>query len=164
MTTASDRIKALQREFNAPGATMSVDTYKARLEALHVEKYAEQNAEPSQPPPEPARPGAPVVAGGITRPLLESLMAGIGSFMREQLDERDAEIAKLEARLATLETRPTLRYMGVWAQGISYRAGDFVTDHGSMFHCNETGTKSRPGDGAGWQLAVKRGMDGRGAK
>lgn len=58
-------------------------------------------------------------------------------------------------------TLPFQRYQGVYQAGRSYVEGDTVTYGGSLWHCG-TATTARPGDGVtGWQLAVKRGQDGR---
>lgn len=58
-------------------------------------------------------------------------------------------------------TFPFQRYQGVYQAGRTYVEGDTVTYAGSLWHCG-TATTARPGDGAtGWQLAVKRGQDGR---
>jgi hypothetical protein len=71
-------------------------------------------------------------------------------------------VESLQARIVALEARPEIHYRGVWAEG-EYCEGDFVTHAGSCWHCNER-TKSKPGDGAAWQLAVKRGADGKSAR
>lgn len=52
-------------------------------------------------------------------------------------------------------------YKGVWKPG-HYSAGSFVTHGGSMFHADKA-TDFKPGEGGGWTLAVKRGVDGKGA-
>lgn len=49
-----------------------------------------------------------------------------------------------------------LKYCGVFEQGRDYAEGNFCTLSGSLWHCNRTGTKARPGDGSpDWTLAVK---------
>ena len=64
----------------------------------------------------------------------------------------------------THETRKSFavqEYKGVFAHG-EHEQGDTVTWAGSLWHCNKTGTKAKPGDGsADWTLAVKKGRDGR---
>lgn len=70
--------------------------------------------------------------------------------------ERDLANAERERR-----ANPTLRYCGTWAGG-EHRPGEFVTDRGSVWHCKAI-TKARPGDSDDWQLAVKRGRDGKDA-
>ena len=56
---------------------------------------------------------------------------------------------------------PVQTYKGVFAHG-EHEQGDTVTWAGSLWHCNKTGTESKPGDGsADWTLAVKKGRDGR---
>jgi hypothetical protein len=53
-------------------------------------------------------------------------------------------------------------YRGVYADGAGYEPGDMVTHGGSLWHCNEA-TTIKPGEGALWTLAAKRGRDGRDA-
>lgn len=56
-------------------------------------------------------------------------------------------------------------YCGVWKEGSTHRRGDFVTWASSVWHCNAKETTQKPGNGsADWQLAVKRGEDGRAGK
>jgi Collagen triple helix repeat (20 copies) len=50
-------------------------------------------------------------------------------------------------------------YTGVWKEG-AYDAGDGVTLGGSFFIAR-VNTTAKPGKSDDWQLAVKRGMDGR---
>jgi hypothetical protein len=84
--------------------------------------------------------------------------------LADTIDEAIARyVEPLEARIKELEARPTMKYMGVWEQGHQYNPGEFVTDQGSVWHCNfQTG--SRPGSGPQWILAVKKGSDGREAQ
>jgi hypothetical protein len=86
---------------------------------------------------------APVLKEAITdatRPLLERLDA-------------------LERRLTEIESRPQLKYFGIW-RAHKYTEGAFVTDNGSVWHANRT-TTERPGTSADWTLAVKHGREGR---
>lgn len=69
--------------------------------------------------------------------------------VKQQVDEEFAQ-------------RPDLSYHGVWKEGTHYRRGNWVTYSGSLWHCNDTGTTDRPGDGSeGWTLAVKKGRDAK---
>ena len=55
-------------------------------------------------------------------------------------------------------------YKGVFVEGTTYAKGDAVTFGGSVFIARAT-TKDKPEESAaGWQLAVKRGRDGREGK
>jgi len=60
-----------------------------------------------------------------------------------------------------------LLYRGVYKAGATYEPGDNVTYGGSLWVCLVS-TQARPGeangDGKTWQLAVKRGLDGREGK
>ena len=58
---------------------------------------------------------------------------------------------------------PLIIYRGIWRQG-KYLKGDAVTSDGSMFVARED-TETVPGTtGSDWQLATKRGRDGKGEK
>ena len=82
----------------------------------------------------------------------------------EKNKERNAKIAALEARVAELLARPELKYCGVWEADHSYPAGSACTHKGGIWIA-KCATSQRPdADGPGehdWQLAVKRGADGR---
>jgi hypothetical protein len=57
---------------------------------------------------------------------------------------------------------PAMIYRGVFKEGQAYEKGDTVTWGGSLWHCDEAVTTSKP-DGAEkhWTLAAKKGRDGR---
>jgi hypothetical protein len=83
---------------------------------------------------------------------------------REIKDYMRRTIAPLEKRIAELEGRPQVKYQGVYRPGAEYSEGALVTRDGSIFHCSRT-TRASPGDGSmDWQLAVKRGQDGKSAR
>ncbi len=70
----------------------------------------------------------------------------------------------LEQRVATLERRKSFEYRGVYNENEEYEPDDFCTHQGSLWHTDQT-TRARPGTpGSSWQLAVKRGRDGRGGE
>ncbi|MCK1473168.1 hypothetical protein IVB25_31535 [Bradyrhizobium sp. 193] len=68
-----------------------------------------------------------------------------------------AAISPLKERIAALESRPTMRYLGIWNASRTYQPGSFVTHSGSVWNCEVENTGVRPGDGGIWRLAVKRG-------
>jgi hypothetical protein len=73
-----------------------------------------------------------------------------------------ARIGEAEQRLAELEERSKgVPYKGVWSPDVQYKAGSFVSHGGSLWHADVDVKGTRPGDGALWQLAVKRGRDAR---
>ena len=78
----------------------------------------------------------------------------------ETLLQRVKQLDQLEARIKVLEARPTLRYAGVWREGLGYEPGTFCTHGGSVWHCNAT-TTAKPGASDDWTLAVKHGKDAR---
>ena len=95
------------------------------------------------------------------------LAHGIRDFVERKLAPLRIAVAQLEAKNARLEAEiaahRSVKYMGVHKPGAEYSEGSLVTRDGSVFHCNRT-TKAIPGDGnQDWQLAVKRGRDGKDA-
>lgn len=61
-------------------------------------------------------------------------------------------------------TLPAMIYRGVFRDGEAYEQGDTVTWGGSLWFCNEP-TTDKPLDGSKtWQLAAKRGRDGKDAR
>ena len=85
----------------------------------------------------------------------QGVKAAVGSAPDPRIDE-------LERRLKTIEDRGTLEYKGVWAEGQGYSKGECVTQDGSIWICKGYHVRSKPGtDPTLWQLAVKRGKDGR---
>jgi hypothetical protein len=70
----------------------------------------------------------------------------------------------LEAEVAELKARPTLKYMGGFNAAMEYRPGDIVTHAGNMFHCNVANTHERSGTSGSWTLCVRKGQDGKDAK
>jgi hypothetical protein len=74
-------------------------------------------------------------------------------------------IAPLEKRIAELESRPQIKYLGVHKPGAEYSEGTMTTRGGSIWYAQRR-TRELPGDGnQDWVfLACKRGQDGRSAK
>lgn len=74
-----------------------------------------------------------------------------------------ATVAELRDQLEQLrQASSEFRYAGTWKRGAAYKAGNFCTDDGSLWACLHD-TTDRPGASTHWQLAVKRGRDGRDA-
>jgi hypothetical protein len=69
--------------------------------------------------------------------------------------------ARLEERIHELEQRKGFEYRGTWDATSDYAPGDFVTHNGSMWAARIQSHAVKPGEGACWQLCVKRGRDGR---
>lgn len=67
-----------------------------------------------------------------------------------------------ERRVSKRIELPVIRDAGVWRMGASYGKGSGVTYAGSLWIA-QAETRSKPGEGADWRLAVKRGKDGRDA-
>ena len=67
-------------------------------------------------------------------------------------------VAPLAARIASLESRPMVKYCGVHTEGTFYPAGSLATRSGGLWHAT-TDTQDTPGaDGSAWVLIVKRGQ------
>jgi hypothetical protein len=72
-------------------------------------------------------------------------------------------IEALERRIAELEARPTVKYLGVYRENKAYGSGSMVTAAGGIWHANRA-TCDRPGSSDAWTLACKRGADGKDAR
>jgi hypothetical protein len=116
-----------------------------------------------------AKPAA--AAGPLTEEELLELAKGLMGWLGPILKDVETRLAVLEkrkglasvaARIAELEAKPGLKYCGVWAAEKVYNVGDFVTDHGSLWHCWDGNVGVRPGSSDTWQLAVQRGRDAKG--
>jgi hypothetical protein len=90
---------------------------------------------------------------------LEAIADGIVPAVKEYVD---AAVGALDRRLFALENKvgEGLEYFGVHEHAKSYRVNAAVTYDGSIW-ISRRETTQRPGDGNDWQLAVKRGKDGR---
>jgi hypothetical protein len=88
--------------------------------------------------------------------LSDAAMKGIaGALVKHVRDKTAPLIARIEA----LEKQAMeFRYRGVWSSGDTYQKGNFVSDHGSLWHAN-TQTTRRPGDSSDWTLVAKKGAD-----
>ncbi|MEP7308209.1 MAG: hypothetical protein ABJA98_22115 [Acidobacteriota bacterium] len=69
--------------------------------------------------------------------------------------ERNEKIAALETKVAELETRTAVDYVGIWLEKYSYRKGQIVTHKGTIWFCRVDYTMEKPGTSTDWQLMVK---------
>lgn len=60
------------------------------------------------------------------------------------------------------KTIPVPEYKGVYEKGAQYLEGDSVSQAGGVWIAKSDNPEGSPGSCPGWQLAVKRGRDGRG--
>jgi hypothetical protein len=75
------------------------------------------------------------------------------------------QIAQLEARIAVLEARPLgVRYCGTWSVDRAYERDEAATSGGSLWVALRASSGEAPGSSDAWQLAVKRGRDGKDAR
>jgi len=75
------------------------------------------------------------------------------------IDELQTKIKTLEEDVRRLSDQSPLKYVGVWNEHQQYDHGNLCTDHGSLWHANQS-TRRRPGTSKDWTLAVKRGKGG----
>jgi hypothetical protein len=102
----------------------------------------------------------------MTQAELATLVRGLAPVVKEMFTERDARIALLENHVAELrEGQTELKYVGVWLPETQYRAGNFCTESGHIWHANCDSRGVKPAVGAGWTkcwtLACKAGRDGK---
>jgi hypothetical protein len=109
----------------------------------------------------------------VTESELKALLNGIAPELKKYLNEwlgaLESRIAELEHQnaecvheIAALKHREAaLKYVGVWSSSTPYHVGNFVTDHGDIWHCDADSTGQRPGSSACWTLACKKGRDAR---
>lgn len=104
----------------------------------------------------------------MTKETAAAVASGLAQATKEYVA---ATLAPLEQRIAALEAQldaklKAMRYRGVWLADEQYIAGNSVTVDGSVFMALRDSKGVRPGDDARgvWQLAVKRGRDGKDAR
>lgn len=101
----------------------------------------------------------------MTPASLQRLMGAIAAPIREALLVRDASIKALTSRVAALEEKVEaqkgLEYFGVWDASTEYTRNAAVTSSGSLWILRSERSKGVAPPGGGWQLACKRGADGK---
>ena len=88
-----------------------------------------------------------------------------GIWPAEDFPFAKAEMKNLRARkpepepdlIRKQETDDGLVYKGVWDRERSYKAGEFATFKGGLWHCEVASQGCKPGETAMWKLAVKAG-------
>lgn len=108
----------------------------------------------------------PVVGGDYRAAGWICVLRGIADASEEAEDGGRVVVRTLVlsdgARVVQRVKTAAIVYRGTHKIGAEYEAGDSVTYAGSLFVAQRE-TKSPPGDGEAWKLAVKRGKDGRDA-
>jgi hypothetical protein len=85
------------------------------------------------------------------------LLAAIVSTINAVRRATDTRLDELDRRVAAIETRPEVRYMGIYRDGDQYCAGALCTRSGALWLA-EAPTTGVPGTAAsGWRLVVKSG-------
>jgi hypothetical protein len=85
-------------------------------------------------------------------------------FARAVKNDVRVRLKPIEERLAAIETRGEVEYLGVFKPGTIYRKGNLVTHHGSLWSCLQDTTDAPGAAAVGWRLAAKRGRDGKDAR
>lgn len=96
---------------------------------------------------------------------LSEFMRAIGSFTHDRIqlavEPLKKQIKNLSDRVEDLEASG-IKYCGVWQRANEYKRGDVATHEGSMFVAVANPRLGEmPGQSLNWQLAVKRGRDGK---
>ena len=164
--TITSSIQPLRLSQAALDATVtSVVVRLAALETVSADLTAlrERVAVLETRAPVPGPPGAPGRDGLDGRDGADGF--GLEDFSAEYDGERTITLAFARQGRDPQRyplTLPFQKYQGTYQAGRTYVAGDTVTAAGALWHCAAPTTAARPGDGvSGWQLAVKRGADGR---
>jgi hypothetical protein len=100
------------------------------------------------------------IANGFAPSVREFIVAAVEP-VRSENARLSAELVGLRDRVKELESRPSLKYAGIWKSDAVYGSGTFITDGGSVWHAQRASVGERPGSGDAWQLAVKKGRDAR---
>jgi hypothetical protein len=101
------------------------------------------------------------VAKGLTVPEVKvrdaAVIQAVMSAVAPVIYDLEKQIAALSARVAELEARPALKYIGVFRDdGRKYSEGSAITHDGGIWIALKA-TTERPNHSADWQLAVKSG-------
>ena len=84
---------------------------------------------------------------------VEKFVAGLHDYMAKALRPLAERIEALE------QQQKSMRYRGVWQPAETYQKHNFITYDGSLWIAVDD-EPGKPGAG-GWQLAAKRGRDGK---
>ena len=92
---------------------------------------------------------------------MEPFIDALGKYMGESRKELEEKMAKLEARIAEIETRG-VRYCGTRQRASLIGAATWCTHEGNLWACIEDAQPNEaPGASTKWQLAAKAGRDAR---
>jgi len=91
-------------------------------------------------------------------PVIKEYTEGVVAPLRSRITELNQELAEVKSTKHTLADA----YKGVWqpTQFDRYERGSAVTFEGSLWIARAA-TRAKPGTNDEWQLAVKRGSDGK---
>jgi hypothetical protein len=93
---------------------------------------------------------------------VKKFIDGLHDYLSKAFAPINKRIITLEAKVAALEASvAAFEYKGVWRDGPTYVRHNSATHGGSLWIVRAEQTTQRPGDGADWTLACKRGRDAR---
>jgi hypothetical protein len=96
----------------------------------------------------------------LAREIADLIRVHVATATKPLRDKIEAlELRTIEAEKQAAE----FRYRGVWQPSELYRRNNFITHDGSVWVCLRD-TEGKPGTVLDWQLAVRRGRDGKDAK
>lgn len=106
------------------------------------------------------KPGADGADGAPGKDGVDGL--GFEDLGFEMVDERHFKVfaRRGDKTVELIHRVPTILYRGVFREGDAYEPGDAVT-HGGCLWIAKADAPGRPTEGSEWQLAVKKGRDGR---
>jgi hypothetical protein len=141
-----------------------VDSNPNDLEEMiaRLERIVAADSEVSEPDTKTKALAHKTGAGRILCAFVEALPAVLHTHVAKTLLPFVKVLRGIDTRTTTIESRSWLKYRGVWTEQEQYNEGDLATDHGSLWFARRS-TRTRP-PSADWQLAAKRGRDGRDAR
>lgn len=128
----------------------------------HTAAAARARRDAANTPPAPTirRPVITPKRAASIAPLVKALIdedTGIIPLVVKKLVAHKDRADELEQRLSLLETKPHVKFCGVWEAHKTYEPGDAATHQGGLWVCKAVTTAQPSKDFVGWQLAVKRG-------
>jgi hypothetical protein len=149
---ATDRlareVAALRREL----AQVRRDNRRLRTEVFGADRHAAEQAGWRFPPDATTDARLAGLDERVTNVLIDGVAEGVGVIRQE-----------LEERIAVLERRPELRFLGLHNPSVEYAPGSLVRRQGRLWLCTAAApTREVPGkDCSCWSVVVVDGRDGR---
>jgi hypothetical protein len=161
--TEADDSEAARWRLRAEAAEAEIDKLEAQL-ARAPERTKAAPRTPARSAPA-ANPAAQAAAQERGAKLGKALSEMVKQYVERELARHEERIAKALDAVEAKAANGQMAYRGVWRGDVAYKRGQCCTHKGSLWFALTDHTNSRPGDGVNrdWQLAVKRGRNGRDA-